>query len=201
MVKTPFAPETVEEGFDAVERLIYYQVHRFVQRYGGDFDELVGDAYEAFMKGHRDFVAGKTATGKPVTCAYPTVIKNWVWCELFDRMKVRLRRRNSAQIESPEIFDPADPCDSFKRAELTKSFVERVDALGVDGTIATSLLLYPPPSIVIEFNEKGGTPRNLRSTVRAYLAADLGWSAARITEAYADIKRVLGATQERGNDE
>ena len=90
------APTDPGDGYALVKNLIFDQVHKFRGRFGGEFDDLVGEAHVAFMKGHTQVLTGATATGLPITAPYATEIRRWVWYELFDAMRTRVRRQKAA---------------------------------------------------------------------------------------------------------
>ncbi|MBU1067226.1 hypothetical protein KKE60_05535 [Patescibacteria group bacterium] len=178
------APVDPAEGYELVRNLIFDQVHKFSRRYGGDFDELVGEANLAFVKGHNQFITGMRPSGKPFDTTYATEIRRWVWFELFDAMRTRLQRQARAQMIS--VGDMDYPVQSFE-FDVT----DWAAGLSSDASYVVELLLDPPEDVEEIIMAKGGEPRNFRSTVRAYLVAS-GWSARRISEAFAEIKEALG---------
>lgn len=178
-------PGTVEEGYDLVKGLIFDQVYKFCNRYGGDMDELVGEAHVAFMKGHKDITRRK---GDGRYGAYITEIRRWVWFELFDAMRVRLERERNVTFTSTTdtedtYVEPSAP--TFDRDGF-------MHVLSEDGQLVAELVLNPPEAVETVAMAKGGTPRNYKSTVRAYLKNDVGWAADRINEAFAEIMGALG---------
>ena len=187
MAQTAFKPRTIEEGFEAVSGLIYAQVHRLIREHGGEFDELIGDAYERFLKGHKVYMDGKTVGGKPVPASVPysAVIRKWVWYGLYDDLRMRCRRHRIAPMETQEDFDPVavvpDPL-----------FVpELMEELGEDGRFVARLCLDLPDALYDAAMARGGAPRNIRGTVREFLRGG-GWERDRINAAFADVARALG---------
>ncbi len=169
-------PATVEEGYDAVKNLIFDQVHKFRRKYGGDVDELVGEANIAFVRGHRSILEKGAKDG------YAVEIRRWVWWDLFDAMRVRLERQRRVKFTSTD-----DTGDVY--AVPTGGTWNREDfvcGLSEDGRYAVALALNPPAAIEKVAQEKGGTPRNYKSTVRQYLK-DTGWSTDRINAAFEEI--------------
>lgn len=178
-------PTTVEEGYARIQKLIFHQVHKFAKQYGGEFDELLGEAHEWFVRGHQQCERGVTATGLEITDDYPTVIRRWVWYGMFETMRLRANRNRIAPTVALDV-------NEHDRAHGDKFDVnEFTDELSWRGRKIAKLILDPPPEMLKTINDKGGTPRNYRSTVRAHLMAK-GWDAAWINEGFAEIKKVLG---------
>lgn len=176
-------PDTVEEGYAAVKNLIFDQVHKFRRRYGGDPDDLVGEANVAFVKGHAALAAKATPAE-----AYPMEIRRWVWYSLFDAMRVRLERKRKVQFSST-----TDQEDVY--AEQPKAVFDREEFVGgltEDGRVAAELVLSPPEAVERVAMAKGGTPRNYKSTVRTYLRTESGWSTDRVNAAFEEIMGALG---------
>lgn len=186
---TTMTPATVPpdpgDGYKLVKNLIFDQVHKFRHRFGGEFDELVGEAHVAFVKSHNQFLTGKTVTGLPFQAPYATVIRRCVWYNLFDTMRTRVRRQKAAPMVS--IEDGQD----FHTPDNGLNVSTWVEELGTDARYAVTLVLEPPAAVEETIQAKGGEPRNYRSTVRTYLAAE-GWSTARINAAFEEIRKALG---------
>ncbi len=176
-IKTP----TAEEGYALTKNLIFDQVHKFCRRFGGDVDDLVGEAHVAFMVGHRAYVEGRGNSE-----IYSIEIRRCVWYKLFDKMRVRLERKRRVKFTSTN-----DQEDAF--AEPAKSAFNTTEFMGTltpDARITTALVLDPPPEVVRVAEAKGGTPRNYKSTVRTHLQA-AGWDTDRINAAFEEIAEAL----------
>lgn len=179
-------PVTAEEGYHRTHRVIFHQVHKMVDTYGGNFDDLLGEAYEYFMRGHNDYMRGTTSTGRVIDHDYLTEIRRHVWRGLFDSMRTRLDRERMA----PCI--PIDNNDHDRYKEVSDFRAEDfVAELTADGAYVAELVLNPPVVIVRDAEAAGGTPCKYRTTIRAYLRL-MGWSALRVNEAFAEIKIALG---------
>lgn len=179
-------PTTAEEGYHRTHRMIFGQVHRMVAEYGGNFDDLLSEAHEFFLRGHNDFMRGTTSTGRVIDHDYVTEIRRHVWRGLFDNMRVRLERNRVAPCEpiNNNDHDFAKEVSDFREEDF-------IAELSPDGAYVAELVLHPPVVIVREAEEKGGTACNYRATVRSYLIL-MGWSAARTKAAFTEIKEALG---------
>ncbi len=177
-------PVTAEEGYHRTHRIIWGQVHNMVREYGGDFDDLLGEAHEFFLRGHNDYMRGTTSTGRVIEHDYVTEIRRHVWRGLFDNMRTRLERKRLAPTDQFTDYDMAKEPSNFRPDDF-------VAELSKDGAYVADLVLNPPVAITRDAEEKGGTACNYRATVRAYLQL-MGWSAARIKAAFTEIKTALG---------
>ena len=176
-----FEPKNIEAGYEQVKNLIFHQVHKFFAQYGGDFDELVGEANLAFVRGHNEYATGHTATGLTIDDPYHVVIRRWVWFSMFDAMRARLQAK--------AVTQPAELTENIP-AEERWDAKDYTAGLGADAYTAAMLVLRPPEEIEAVAQAKGGEPRNYRSTVRAYLG-NLGWDEGRINRAFAEIRETL----------
>jgi len=178
------APLDPADGYVLVRDLIFDQVHKFRRRYGGDFEELVGTANLAFVEGHHRFVGGVRPSGKPYCTTYATEIRRWVWYTMFDTMRAEryTQKRHVVTV----------PIDDLEIGQFSYEFDVRdwASGLGEDARYVVELLLYPPEDVEAMIMDKGGEPRNFRSTVRAYLTS-VGWTAERVGSVFAEIKRAL----------
>lgn len=178
-------PKTLEDGFNKVRDLIFYQVHKFIRSYGGDFDDLFGDAQELFVIGHNQYLSGVTATGMPLKFDYATTIRFEVWYGLFDKMRVNLTRSKNTPMH------PFDDEYHQRCGEAEFDLRGFMSSLSRDGATVADLVLDTPEDLWIVIMEKGGTPNNYRSTIRAHLKAN-GWPSSRVDAAFDEIKTVLG---------
>lgn len=173
-----------EQRYESVKALIYKQVYKFAAQYGGDVDDLAGEAHIHFMEGDMRFTDGQTATGLDIEQPYHIVIKNHVWYGLFDTMRTRVRRQGIAAMQHAGEHD----IDLADRAGLDVE-VLRIDS-GDDVKTVLDLVFDPPAAVAKESQAKGGTPRNIRSTIRTYLTKR-GWTPERINSSFDAIQKEL----------
>ncbi len=166
-------------AYETVRSLIYYQIHKFHNSFGGDIEEIEGEAHLAFMKGHIQFKKGVRPNGEKLDTEYHTEIRLWVWFELFDAMRVRTNRNNIVRIA--QIKFPEDLEDKFQRLDVDLSArAHEVMLLVLDG----------PPELMRKAQRKGGTPRNIRSTVREWLTF-MDWTPEEINDTFEEIRLAL----------
>lgn len=178
------AAANIDSRYEEVRALIFKQVYRFASQYGGDVDDLTGEAHIHFMQGDRQFAKGETATGIEIKQPYHVVIKNHVWYGLFDTMRTRARRHSkAAMVQAGETDVTLTDTHTFNARVLA---IDSSD----DARVVLELVLDPPAELEREVRAKGGEPRNVRSSVRGYLR-DNGWTPERITTAFDEIRKEL----------
>jgi hypothetical protein len=180
------ATDTLDEAacYEEVRDLVYHQANKFHAIFGGDFDEIESGANMAWLKGHRQFAGGMRPSGEVLDTAYHIEIRRWVWFELFDAMRTRAARATRGVL--PEACGEA--AYDFADTSFDDDLFAR--ELGDDAAYVLRTVLEPPLCVMVKSQRKGGEPRNLRSTVRAWLR-DCGWGTARINEAFEEIREEL----------
>lgn len=183
------------ETYEEVQRLIYHTVHRFKQKYGGDFEELLGYAQLSYMACYRDAQAGK------IKVPFHTALVNYVWFQLFDRFRTETGHRNKEKVApvvslamaAPEgkAYDPED----YRTARTTAAvgrLRDMLEELGADARAVVEIMVFDTPAELVAAAEgKGGTPRNLRSSAKQYLAQTWRWTADRIAAAFDEVEAAL----------
>lgn len=180
-IKIKDAARTAEQGYAEVKGLIFDQVHKFRRRFGGDLDDLIGEAHVAFVQGHAAYYGGRANSPH-----YDTEIRRWVWYELFDAMRTRVDRKRRVKFTST-----TDNEDSFVAVQGTFDTDAFMRRFGDDAQVVVRTALQPPPEVATVVAGKGGTPRNFRSTLRTYLKEEVGWPTDRINEAFAEVMEAL----------
>jgi len=169
--------------YEDVSKMIYSQVHKFARRYGGDVEDLIGEAHLAYARGHKAYMDGGEKLQSRVP--YHTVIRRWVWYEMFDAMRVRVKRGKNVKVGLM-----GDTDKDYEARSTTFNKDEFYDGLTEDAATVARLVLEPPAEIEKTVVAKGGDPRNYKSTVRSYLA-DAGWSNARVSAAFEELAEVV----------
>lgn len=177
-------PASIEEGYAQVCDMIMGQAYSFVRRTGEDFEEVLSEANELFVTGHIQYDGGLTNKKRVIMWDYKTQIHLCIWYGLYDKMRNGNNRRKIAQFVPLEGHDRATKDGDFNAGEF-------VEELSTDAKLCAEMVLNPPVGLMQTVYEKGGTPRNYRSTIRAYLRT-MGWSAERVSMAFDEIKTALG---------
>lgn len=157
-----------------LEPVVRGTVGAFVRRYGGRFDDLLADASVYYMRAFESY------TGDVNLEAH---LRRWVWYGLFDEYRTRVRRSVAHREVGGEVLDTL--VDTMHCLDWTEGLSE-------DAATAVRLVLDAPADLLAMAKGKGDQPRNWRSSLRDYLGR-LGWTAARITESFEEIRDALTA--------
>lgn len=144
---------------------------RFARRYGGHVDDYIADAGALLMRAH--------AEHKPEE-DWDSHLYRWIWFPLLDARRVELRRLSKREAIDPDTVPTGEGFDL--NALLEDCSADAAHVLG--------LVFCPPAKLAREIKGKGGEPRNVRSSIRAWLDAN-GWDKDRVADAFAEIKAAL----------
>lgn len=181
----------IDETYADVEKLLWRICHRHQAKYGGDFDNLLGEAGLLFMAAYKDY---DPKMGKFPTWLYQKVTYGLISATR-NRRKVRVIS-SSDLIESGKLvvknerggrshleYDPQEPAKSkFHIGDF-------IAELGQDAKTVVQLLLETPADLLVIADNKGGQPRNLRSTVRQALAKE--WGDQRVRASFDEVRGAL----------
>lgn len=159
--------------YEDVEKLIFKTIHEFLSRYGGDFDELKSRANVAFMQAHRTHDASKGA--------FSTWLRFNLWHAFLDDIRGNCNRNRRLEPASLELLPARD--FSWRRFALELS----------DDAQTVLRLIFDddaPRIIVKEADNRGGKPKDIRTTLRDYLSG-MGWTAQQVSDAFREIKEAL----------
>lgn len=188
---TPAAQAIASETYEEVKRLIYHTVWSVVRQYGGDFDELMSEANVAFLDAYESFDGSSS---------FSSWLRLNVWGKCVDAVRNRLdeqrrykRVKDDTRSGIPVQFTadsdglaegiPDRSCSGWKIGGMFEELTE-------DAALVVKLTLETPAELEAVVRAKGGQPRNLRSSIRNYLA-EMGWTACRIAESFNEVRRVL----------
>lgn len=163
-----------EETYHEVENLIRKEVWRIAMRFGQEFDELMVEADVIFMSAWDSYDP-----------TYGTQFTTWLVNQIRWGLteQVRTQFRNRKKFEAVDAEQVAGGYRNWSPSDL-------LDELNEDARLVASLVIDTPAEIAWIYERKGGQARNLRSTIRDYLA-DLGWTTVRIAESFREVARAL----------
>ncbi len=145
------------------------------RRRGGEPDELLQESFLYFM----DALDRFNGQGD---------WKQWVMYRIKKNLLERARTIQYQKYSRPHDrnYDVLHCADTA----CPHTFEEVLQEMPLDAFVVTKLALDPPTVIQQEISRKGGSPRNIRSSIRRYLM-DLGWSAQRVADSYSQIADIL----------
>lgn len=173
--------DIVAETYVDMERLIHATVWQFVRKHGGDVEELFSEAQMHFMECCQAWREGRNNSED-----LAVEVRRWVWFGLFDTHRTRTGHRR--KVKRKMVTEGIELVADYRGQGF--DIVALCDQLSEDAAVVARLTLETPAELARVADAKGGEPRNLRSTIRAYLAG-LGWAADRINESFDEIRRAL----------
>lgn len=165
--------QAAEETYLEVKPVILAAVRDIYKRFGGNFDDILSDANTAFLEAYESWEPEKSS------------FTSWLRLRIFSTTVNNLRHscRDHARYEHVDDSQLTRPTGSFDPKSLLEELTE-------DARIVVQLTLETPAELEAVVRAKGGQPRNLRSSLRSYLA-EMGWTACRIAESFNEVRRVL----------
>lgn len=171
----------VSETYEDVEALATHVAGIFLRKHGGDYDECVSISHVVFMDSYRNWKPGKAP------------FSSYFSSNLYRRLLENKRREG--RIGVVFSINAPQPCsgneiDVEDRNSCSFDLEEFQEKLPEDARKIVSLIFETPEEVQRAIDKKGGQPRNIRSTIREHLTS-LGWSVARIGEAFEEIAACL----------
>lgn len=178
-MQTALDAYAIDCTYDDVRGLIIDTACKFRDAYGGDLDELIGEAELIFVQRYRRREPGKGT--------FENWIRYKIWNGLLDEARKIAKRRVRAPMELADLDAVAarEPAPPWALAEF-------LGALGEDAAYVAGLALDPPIDVRLSAAQRHGeqNPRSIRLAVAEFLK-DMGWAAGRIAESFNEIREVL----------
>ena len=178
----------ITETYYDVEKLIYHVCNGFRREYGGDVEEMVGEANLVYMKVYKSWNSSgaMSFTSFLATCIYRKLLdkkrsdnkKSKVW-------NISLHGLISFEFETNRVFDKImeDKKPTFDKDDFLEEFTK-------DAQKIIQFILEEPEELKLRVKQKGNQHRNWRSVIRNYLK-EIGWTAKRITESFEEIRSLI----------
>ena len=155
--------------------------HDYVARYGGDYAEVRANADTTFIRAYQYHMANPA---RP----FAVELRYWIWMEEFDRM--RTARQYRVRPEGRCNITGGLDLDTLPRAGNGFSLTDFLDGLSADAHVLVALVLDTPEALAATARAKGGSERNMCSSLRQYLYG-AGWSAVRVRAAWEEVAGAL----------
>lgn len=179
----------IAETYADYEKLIYATVKRFMDRYGGDFQEMLCEANYAFMKAFYAWDAGRAK--------FSTLL---VWC-IWNALKTLRNNKIKDETRCPVHIDAENDDGKSLAGNLQDvTFEYNFENLTSDARDVMNLILNAPDDLFDAVIAKGGQPRNWRSTLREYLE-DMGWTRRRIMQSFIELRSAVSGHYGDGETE
>lgn len=159
------------DTYERTKKLIQSVVTNFVTKYGGDREEMVSIAHEAFLQAIDEY--------NPERGAFTTKLWWNIWYALMhDKNR---RQREQRRFPAAEEYD----LQSHPEEKPDHDFSDWLDRLSQDARTVALLTVHSP----LEIRQAVGRGQNKRLIRR--LLYDLGWCAKRISLSFEEIRRAL----------
>jgi RNA polymerase sigma factor (sigma-70 family) len=196
---SPVARSNAEETYNECLDLIRSVVWKVIRQYGGDFDELMSEANAAFLDAYRTFDGSSAFTSWLHTRVWYSCV-SFVRDRLEEQSRYKWREAERATVDGISIKSIGDASladesihngvENVPDRRSTWRVSDLLEELGEDARMVVSLTLETPTELARIAEQKGGQPRNLRSSLRQHLA-EMGWTAVRIAESFSEVRRAL----------
>lgn len=178
----PTALETsmLNDTYHDVERLIYWTVHRFIKRKGGDFEQCLSTANATFVNAYHRYDPATDGSRSRFTYYVQWII----YKDLLEEQRNEARKARCAKIDhEAQLETIPTQANGFHLGEF-------LEELGEDARLVATLVLDTPRDLARAIRHKGGHGMNYRSVLRSHLQS-IGWTTARVTEAFHEISNLL----------
>jgi len=168
----------IEQTYLDTQKLIYHIVWEFQKKYGGDFDELMGEANLIFMLTYHDYKKG----GAKFSTLLHTYITNGLKGKLRKNYRTPKINRNITNLEDIAVAH-------------SENMVDVIDLFQDDAKCVIELALNPDKAakLLSMYYEKSRSRKGMTYYIKEYLKQDLGWNTKRITFVLKQIKKIIAA--------
>lgn len=164
----------MEETYEDIKRLIRKMSYNACARFGGDVEDYVSASNEAFVVAYNtfDFTEG-------------TEFSTWVWWKIRGAISSEVRRRSHSTREAA----PTEDFDFAHCAAPVAYFWDRLlPELGADAQLVARMIVETPEEMGVVLKKKRGAAARTELSRRL---RDLGWSWARVSESFTEIREAL----------
>ena len=179
-METALRKNILEETYKDMEKLILKVTWKFKTRYGGEIDDLIGQANLLFIYGFDEYDETKKAK-----------LSTWLWhyinTGLWNYIKTENHKNNHISIDDEEVNINPQTSDSF-------SVIELLDELEQDTLLIIRLFLETPNELIASVIDDGKQMNHMRGFMRRRLRnrlKQMGWTISRIKKAFEKIKEAV----------
>jgi len=166
--------QAAEETYIEVKPVILSAVRDICNRFGGNFDDVLSDANSAFLEAYESW--------EPEQSSFTSWLRHRIFSTAVNNLRQRCREQGRRErVEDSDIPERNQPAWNVRQV---------LEELTEDAALVVRLVVETPAELEAVVQAKGGQPRNLRSSLRQYLA-DAGWTACRIAESFNEVRKVL----------
>lgn len=179
-MNTVLRKDTLGETYKDMEKLVLKVTWRFQTRYGGEIDDLIGQANLLFILAVDEYDETKQAQ-----------LSTWLWHYinkgLWNYVKAENHKNNHISIDDEDKNINPQILDSF-------SILELLDELEQDTLLIIQLFFETPNEIIQGVLDDGKQMNHMQGYMRRRLRnrlKQMGWTIKRISEAFKKIKEAV----------
>lgn len=176
-MKKALRKEIIAETYKDVERLIIQIVWRFWRTYGGDLDDLMGQANLIFIAALDSYNSNRR-----------TKLSTWIAFKIKRGLYDYMRQGNGYK---PTTRIDDDFVEKFPATNKNFSVMELLDEMEQDAYIVLQLFLETPRDVMVNILNKNGRIDHVQSAVQNRLRnrlRQMGWTVKRIRKAFEELK-------------
>ncbi len=164
------------EAYQDVKEVIQQAVFYFARKYGGDYEELLGEANLLFVEAYQRHKEDKAN--------FKVWVKYFITKQLLERLRTKLYKKARCKQVFKDLANIKAPQPDFNLSDF-------IDELPADAAEVVKLIFYSPPDIDLSVQQRGGyTPHRFKLALMEYLS-DLGWGVEQILSVFTSIKEAL----------
>ena len=164
----------MDQLYKKVERLIDSVVWQFVDRYGGDYDELRADANMIFMEAIVLYDEERSS--------FPTFLVHQIWYGLGKQRAKEARRKRLLKDFSSSSF-----YRSCQSVPSPVKYIELLDNISDDARFIVDTVMEMPEDLYQSAMKRGTTGKCVRAAIRGWLKKK-GWTHRKIQTVLTELR-------------
>jgi len=166
-----------EELYIEAKPILYSMLHKFIRRYGGDFEELLSLCHLHFME-----IVRKTRS--PYQKEKGSQFTTWLRLVLWYKLQ---NDREKEILTSCKNLPPEEIGQKGKQEYLT----DLKDSLSQEAKSVLSLILNTPEELVEMIQQKGGYNKRVKKCLEDFLCLHYHWSRRKVQRVFREIQENL----------
>ena len=174
---TTFQQQAHSETHKDIEKLIYRLCHQAVDRHGGDFNEYLSIANEAYIRAYDTYQSG-----------YGASFSTWLYNILRNAISSYVKKENRQNMIQIDYVDSLEDTPQ----PIPFSISHFLSCLPTDATEVVKILTEIPRELIIDMLSFGDVRELCRDRLVRHLRS-LDWTLERIAKSFFQIRRELNS--------
>lgn len=176
---------SLNQLYPLYEKLIYSTCWRFKKRFGGEFDELVGEANLIYVNEVKRYYETTMDSNKG-----ELPLSSWLAQKIWFGLTNKRNRHENKWANMVEHDEEKHP--THESAARHFGFVDLMDELSSDAKHMVNMLLDSPPHLKALIEDNNDSMRTIKYTLTKYLKTR-GWGVTRIKHTFREIAKVVNS--------